>query len=195
MSYISDQLLTTNLVLQSQELNKNIDNTIRLKLKKNKEGRCSDVGYIIKDSINIIHKTMGKLEVYDNISSIKYKVTYKAKIIKPSEGDIIETIKIGTLSGWDSDNPTSTWGGLIGFMIGKDGVEKAFGKQFSNRYNIHRTRIGFPNNGIDTFDHMAEVGVYIVDRVVQEQMGGGIDLKKDIWYIPNEELEISVGTE
>ena len=22
--------------------------------------------------------------------------------------------------GWDSDNPTATWGGLIGFMIGKD---------------------------------------------------------------------------
>ena len=124
-------------------------------------------------------------------------INYAASIVSLlyGEGDIIETIKIGTLSGWDSDNPTSTWGGLIGFMIGKDGVENAFGKQFSNRYNIHRTRIGFPNNGIDTFDHMAEVGVYIVDRVVQEQMGGGIDLKKDIWYIPNEELEISVGTE
>ena len=124
-------------------------------------------------------------------------INYAASIVSLlyGEGDIIETIKIGTLSGWDSDNPTSTWGGLIGFMIGKDGVEKAFGKQFSNRYNIHRTRIGFPNNGIDTFDHMAEVGVYIVDRVVQEQMDGGIDLKKDIWYIPNEELEISVGTE
>ena len=124
-------------------------------------------------------------------------INYAASIVSLlyGEGDIIETIKIGTLSGWDSDNPTSTWGGLIGFMIGKDGVENAFGKQFSNRYNIHRTRIGFPNNGIDTFDHMAEVGVYIVDRVVQEQMGGGVDLKKDIWYIPNEELEISVGTE
>ena len=124
-------------------------------------------------------------------------INYAASIVSLlyGQGDIIETIKIGTLSGWDSDNPTSTWGGLIGFMIGKDGVENAFGKQFSNRYNIHRTRIGFPNNGIDTFDHMAEVGVYIVDRVVQEQMGGGIDLKKDIWYIPNEELEISVGTE
>jgi hypothetical protein len=80
-------------------------------------------------------------------------------------------------------------------MIGKDGVEKAFGKQFSDRYNIHRTRIGFPDNGIDTFFHMAEVGIYIIDRVVQNQMGGGIDLEKDIWYIPNEGLEITVGTE
>ncbi|MBE17956.1 MAG: hypothetical protein CMH79_04255 [Nitrospinae bacterium] len=125
MSYISDQLLTTNLVLQSQELNKNIDNTIRLKLKKNKEGRCSDVGYIIKDSINIIHKTMGKLEVYDNISSIKYKVTYKAKIIKPSEGDIIETYinninKMGVISYIKLSSTDTSEDSPIIIMIPKD---------------------------------------------------------------------------
>ena len=124
-------------------------------------------------------------------------INYAASIVSLlyGQGDIIETIKIGTLAGWDSDNPTSTWGGLLGFMIGKDGVEKAFGKQFSPRYNIHRTRNGFDNNGIDTFDHMAEVGVYIVDRVVQDYMGGGIDLEKDIWYVPDEPFEITVGTE
>ena len=109
------------------------------------------------------------------------------------EGDLKETIKIGTLAGWDSDNPTSTWGGLLGFMIGKDGIEKAFGKQFSSKYNIHRTRQGFPKNGIDTFFHMAEVGIYIIDRVVQHQMGGGIDLQKNIWYIPDKGYDISVG--
>lgn len=99
-------------------------------------------------------------------------------------GDIVETIKIGTLAGWDSDNPTATWGGLLGFMIGKDGVEKAFNRKFSDKFNIHRTRIGFPNNGIDNFHDMAKKGVYIVDRVVQDQLGGGVDLKKDLWYIP-----------
>jgi len=31
---------------------------------------------------------------------------------------------------------------------------------------------------------MAEKGIYIIDRVVQEQMHGGVDLKKDVWYIP-----------
>lgn len=100
------------------------------------------------------------------------------------EGNIVETIKIGTLAGWDSDNPTATWGGLLGFMIGKEGVEKAFNRKFSNQFNIHRTRIGFPNNGIDTFENMAEKGVFVIDRVVQEQMRGGIDLKNEIWYIP-----------
>ena len=101
------------------------------------------------------------------------------------EGDLKETIKIGVLAGWDSDNPTATWGGLLGFMLGKEGVEKAFGRTFANQFNIHRTRGGFPNNGIDNFSDMAAKGVYIVDRVVQERLGGGIDLEKDVWYIPN----------
>ena len=100
------------------------------------------------------------------------------------EGDFKETIKIGVLAGWDSDNPTATWGGLIGFMIGKEGVEKAFDQQFSNRFNIHRTRQNFPNNGIDNFDNMAEKGIFIIDRVVQEQMKGGVDLENDQWLIP-----------
>ncbi|WP_320052498.1 ADP-ribosylglycohydrolase family protein [uncultured Acetobacteroides sp.] len=102
------------------------------------------------------------------------------------EGDIVATIKIAVLAGWDSDNPAATWGGMLGFMIGKDGVEKAFNRKFSDKYNIHRTRIGFPNNGIDNFENMATKGVYIVDRVVQEHLGGGVDLKKNVWYIPED---------
>ena len=109
------------------------------------------------------------------------------------EGDIKETIKIGALAGWDSDNPTATWGGLLGFMLGKDGVEKAFDKKFANSFNIHRTRIGFPNNGIDTFEDMARMGIYVIDRAVQEQMGGGINLGEDVWYIPNIDLDIVPG--
>ena len=99
------------------------------------------------------------------------------------EGDLKETIKIGSLAGWDSDNPTATWGGLLGFMIGRHGVEEAFDRQFSSRYNIHRTRQNFPV-GTDTFSAMAQRGILIVDRVVQEEMGGGVDLKNDRWYVP-----------
>ena len=100
------------------------------------------------------------------------------------EGDLIETIKIGALAGWDSDNPTATWGGMLGFMLGKAGVEKAFSQKFADRFNIHRTRTGFPDDGIDTFPNMAGKGIFIIDRVVQEELGGGVDLKKDMWYIP-----------
>lgn len=109
------------------------------------------------------------------------------------EGDLKETIKIGVLCGWDSDNPTATWGGLIGFMLGKEGVEKAFNTTFADQFNIHRTRKGFPNNGIDTFDQMAAKGVAIVDRVIQEKING--DIQKDHWIFPKQTLVIPTATE
>ena len=105
------------------------------------------------------------------------------------EGDLKETIKIGTLSGWDSDNPTSTWGGLIGFMIGKSGVEKAFERNFSNKFHIHRTRQNFPNEGMDTFENMANEGLKIIDRVVKDELNGIIDEGKNLWLIPINNLK------
>jgi len=101
------------------------------------------------------------------------------------QGDFKETVKIAVLAGWDSDNPAATWGGLLGFMHGKDGIEQAFGRSFADRFNIHRTRGNFPDNGMDAFKAMAEKGLFVVDRVVQEEMGGGIDLSKNRWLIPD----------
>jgi hypothetical protein len=106
-------------------------------------------------------------------------------------GDLPRTIRIGSLTGWDSDNPTATWGGLLGFLLGKEDVGQAFDKpNLSDTYWISRTRRNFPGHipaveGEDTFAQMAERGVYIIDRVVMEEMGGGVDLEKDIWYIPD----------
>ncbi|TDQ16387.1 ADP-ribosylglycohydrolase [Algoriphagus boseongensis] len=104
------------------------------------------------------------------------------------EGDLKETIKIGALCGWDSDNPTATWGGMLGFMYGKEGVEKAFGRKFSNKFWIHRTRKGFPNDGIDTFENMADKGLQILDRVMQERMGG--KLENGVWSVEKSALQI-----
>lgn len=98
------------------------------------------------------------------------------------EGDIKETIKIATLCGWDSDNPAATWGGLLGFMIGKDGIETAFDQSFSTQFNIHRTRKGFANDGLDDFASMARVGVEVTDRAVSELIGGEIIGAN--WIIP-----------
>ena len=106
------------------------------------------------------------------------------------EGDIVRTIQIGSLTGWDSDNPTATWGGLLGFMLGKQGVEQAFNQQgLSDTYWIHRTRRNFPDHtanqdGEDTLANMAKRGVAIVDMVVAEEMSGQIDVNSNSWIIP-----------
>ena len=101
------------------------------------------------------------------------------------EGDYEETVKIAVLAGWDSDNPAATWGGLLGFMLGKDGLEDLFNREFSNRFDIHRTRKAFPvSSGIDTFTSMAQNGVRVVDRVVRDETGGSVSQHDDTWRIP-----------
>ena len=101
------------------------------------------------------------------------------------KGDFKETIKIASLSGWDSDNPASTWGGLLGFIHGKTKIENIFNKPLSNKYNIHRTRQNFENNGIDNFKNMSKKGLSIIDNVVLKT-GGFIDLDENSWYIPKQ---------
>jgi len=106
------------------------------------------------------------------------------------EGDYQRTVKIAVLCGWDSDNPAATWGGLLGFMHGIDGIEKSFGRKFANKFNIHRTRGNFPNDGVDTFSSMAERGLEIVDRTVTQELNGKIDLDENVWLIPKIELDV-----
>jgi len=120
-------------------------------------------------------------------------INYAASLVSLfyGEGDFKKTIKIGVLCGWDSDNPTATWGGLLGFIYGKNKIEELFGNNLSNQFNIHRTRQNFENNGIDTFENMVQKGIHIIDRVVQEELNGSIYIKEDYWSIPNSEININ----
>lgn len=101
------------------------------------------------------------------------------------EGDYQQTVKIAVLAGWDSDNPAATWGGLLGFMYGRQALEASFGRTFADRFDIHRTRRNFPGEGIDSFGSMADKGVAIVDRTVRELMGGRVDRENNRWLIPD----------
>lgn len=97
------------------------------------------------------------------------------------QGDLRRTIQIGSLAGMDSDNPTATWGGLIGFLYGYDAVAETFGRdRYSDSYLINRTRQF--EEGIDNFTAMSERGIGIIDRVVVNQMGG--EIIGDDWIIP-----------
>jgi len=99
------------------------------------------------------------------------------------EGDLPRTVRIGSLAGMDSDNPTATWGGLLGFLYGYEGVQQAYDYyNFSDSYWIARTRVNFPEDW-DSFTALAERGAGIIDRVVVEQMGGSIE--GDMWVIPD----------
>lgn len=105
------------------------------------------------------------------------------------QGDIARTIQIGSLVGWDSDNPTATWGGLLGFMLGIEAVKQAFDlQQVSTSYWIHRTRRNFPDHteqqlGEDNFVNMAQRDLNTIDLVVTELIKGSVTTGNN-WLIP-----------
>ena len=92
MSYISEQLLTTVLILDPRDLNNDIDNTIKHKLTETIEGKCHEDGFIVQDSIRIIKRSMGNIVTNNNKSEIKFTIRYKAKVISPSINDELSVV-------------------------------------------------------------------------------------------------------
>jgi hypothetical protein len=106
------------------------------------------------------------------------------------EGDYKKTVKIGTLSGWDSDNSTATLGGLLGFMYGySDLVAEFVGTSFSDRYWINRTRDNMPDylpsdsDAEDTFTMLANRMLDTIDIAI-EDAGGTVDADSNEWLLP-----------
>lgn len=106
------------------------------------------------------------------------------------ELDYRRTVQIGTLSGWDSDNPTATMGGLLGLMLGKDGIRAQFpGVNLSERFWILRTRDNLPDylpndpEAEDTFALMSARMKPIVTQAIQ-QAGGFLDSQHGVWVLP-----------
>ena len=136
---------------------------------------------------------------YKHTSGIGSEINFAAGMVSLfyGQGDYKRTIQIGALCGWDSDNPTATWGGLLGFLIGIDGGKNQFpGTQLSELYQISTRRINFPDYtpdqpGEDTFELMSEKGAEIIDRVVVEEMNGSVDLVKGEWTIPDPGADIA----
>lgn len=92
MSYIYPQILTTSLNIISHDLNKDIDKLILFNLKEKYENICTENGFIVKDSIKLINRNIGKIITINNKSYINYIVRYSADIINLNEGDELEII-------------------------------------------------------------------------------------------------------
>ena len=105
--------------------------------------------------------------------------------------DLRRTIQIGTLSGWDADNPTATMGALIGLVRGEQAVRAAFAEQtLDNRFDIWRTRDALPDylpedsQAQDTFLQMATRTLAVADRAVRDA-GGVVDESEGLYVIPS----------
>jgi len=117
-------------------------------------------------------------------------------------GDYLRTLQIGTLSGWDSDNPTATAGGLLGLMLGTDAlraqIESSFpGIMLSERFRIDNTRINLPDHtpdpdAQDTFALMADRMIPHVEALIAGA-GGYVDDESGVWLLPPREVDDLIG--
>ena len=90
MNNIKDQLLTTTILLNSKDVfkTKNVGGLIKHQIKKVYENVCSKQGYVLKDSIVIKNRSVGKLVNHNNESMIEYQVTMKNSVIYPCKTDV-----------------------------------------------------------------------------------------------------------
>ncbi len=120
-----------------------------------------------------------KFQTEDQNNGYRYLEWYESSVnlggglvaLLYGEGDLKRTIQIGTLSGWDSDNGTATMGGLLGLILGIDGVLAAFPDQnLSLDYAISATRVGFQQPTY-RFPEIADLMMPLVEKAVRDAGG------------------------
>ena len=80
----------TNIQLNPKEISANFEEVILKKLKNNLENICSRHGYIKKDSINIIKRSIGQFKKQHFNGNIMFELQCIAEICNPAQGSIIK---------------------------------------------------------------------------------------------------------
>lgn len=130
MEHVSKQMLTQTLSISAKEITGNLDVIIKNNLKDRLEGICSEVGYILPESINIIKRNIGMIQTRNNKSKISYLINYSADVLSPSEGETYEVYvnninKMGVISYIKlNDSDTHETSPLI-IMIPKDFMDSS----------------------------------------------------------------------
>lgn len=79
-------LKTKEIHINSKDIRSTIGNAIDMKIKKDLEGMCCEDGYVVKDSIKIVERSIGKIINVNNQSKIMYSIKYTSSIISPAKG-------------------------------------------------------------------------------------------------------------
>ena len=91
ISYINTQKLSEIINIEYNEINtKNLDQKVYNKLLEKVDNKCYKNGYILKNSIKMINKSLCKLENLDSENKLVCKINFSVAIIQPGVEDIIE---------------------------------------------------------------------------------------------------------
>lgn len=75
--------------MSADKISENIDNSLLFQLKKDIGNKCINEGYIDKDSIQILKRSIGKINSSHLNGSVNFDIEYTANVCNPREGDIV----------------------------------------------------------------------------------------------------------
>ena len=98
----NERLIQKTLSLNFNEITKDLDKILLNKIKFLYENKCSESGFIKKDSIELIKRTNGYISQYYDLANIQFNIIFKCLICNPApelivDCKIIEIIKPGLI--------------------------------------------------------------------------------------------------
>lgn len=89
-SITHNEILQQKIMVNITELEKDIDGIIESKLRDSIGDRCLESGYINKDSIKMIRRSLGKFDAEHLKGDFIYIVEYECSITLPTEGVVLK---------------------------------------------------------------------------------------------------------
>ena len=100
-----ENILEERIQLDSNEIGENLDETILMKLKEKIGNKCIIEGYVYKESIEILSRSIGKIITTSYKGELDYILKYKVKICNPKKGEKVKgTVRIINKMGILLDN-------------------------------------------------------------------------------------------
>ena len=90
ISYITKQKFSEIINIDYKDITKRFDEKIYHKLLEKVGDRCYNNGYTIKNSVEMINKSLCKLESLDSNNLLTCKINFSVDMIRPETDDIIE---------------------------------------------------------------------------------------------------------
>ena len=134
MDLISEQIITINEYINSRDINNDINKVLYNKIKDGYGNKCHELGYILKESIELIQRSIGTIQTINNQSIVSYIIKFKCKIININNDDKIDVIinninKMGIISYYKIDKLTTLENSPILVIIPYEGIK-------NKKYNI-----------------------------------------------------------
>lgn len=89
VTYLSKQMISSVIQMKPKDITYKLHDTMYDQLIKKIEGKCNDIGYVMKDSLKIVNKSYGTIVNINNINTVSYKIGYICDIIQPSIGETL----------------------------------------------------------------------------------------------------------